>query len=1219
MLREVRLAPYGAFEAATIALGPGLTVVVGPNESGKSTLLAAVEDLLFGFEKSPRYAFAHARARLRVHARWDDGSGPRELVRSARGLLDGDGDGEPVVPPWAQEGWDRAAWAGRLGMDHERLRAGGRLVLRGAGDLAALVFSAHHGSAAQELLESLEAEADRLWRPRGRSALKDRAAALDALDAELERTAVRAGAVEAARAGLDSARGASERALERWRTGRAVHEAAERRVRLAPRVRAALRERDRAAELSAWLAGAGGALDAAAVDAHAAAVAARDGSAAALAALEQRAQRLSAERERCTVEDDVLAAGEELDALLDARQARAQDADEAAGARHAAAEALREARAALADLGPVPDGPLEEVVPALLALLRVPADRAADLSARAAACAQAEAELARAEEDLAAARTAAARHAAAAEVADDDAALLRELVGAAEREGSAPRAWRSALAERDARTAAARAAAVAAGAVDPDAAVLQPPALDAALVHERHEALATATTELELAVAERERCAHAARAAAAELAEAAGGAGGAGEEELVAARAARDAALAPVRAGRALDAGAAQALLAAVARTDAAADALLEHAEAAARLRQLRRHAERAAAGEAAAVAAEEAAHRTAGEARAARDELFTAAGVRVPAQDPSAVLAALHQLGTERAAAAAAAERARELRGDADAQLAQLAVVLERCGRAGAAEAGLEPALEAARAVLAAATTAAAERARSAERERAAQEAADRCARRADEAGRAAEAFRAAAAGAGLPDGLGPQGWAARARTLQVAVERADAAAAELARAGAREERVGAFAAAVAAVAARLGVTCGAGRAEVGAALSVLAERLRTSRADERTAEALERQLAEVADERTRERARGEAAEVELAALRAVGEEPPALAERADRSARLLAARAAEQAELAALAVEVGGRDAVARLVEEVGTRTDADLRTDAEELAAAAEAAHEAWAQAREAVGRAETELERLASGADANVLAARRAEALAELQADTERYVQVDLQRTVLRRQLEEFSAARANPLLEEAGRVLSVLTGGRWTGLSALDDGGSRRLAVRRSDGEVLEGAEGLSEGTADQVFLALRLAAIAAEHRRLVEAGQGPLPVVLDDVLMTFDEGRTGAALAALAELAREVQVVLLTHHADVAERAAALAPGASPGDGRDVTVTRLPVPAAPEDLAAAPARAARPARGGGADPQLVRAWARAQGWQVADRGRVSEQLVLDYLAAHDLS
>ena len=70
--------------------------------------------------------------------------------------------------------------------------------------------------------------------------------------------------------------------------------------------------------------------------------------------------------------------------------------------------------------------------------------------------------------------------------------------------------------------------------------------------------------------------------------------------------------------------------------------------------------------------------------------------------------------------------------------------------------------------------------------------------------------------------------------------------------------------------------------------------------------------------------------------------------------------------------------------------------------------------------------------------------------------------------------------------------------------------------------------------------------------------------------------------------------------------------------GAPVTVTHLPVPAAPVP-GTAPSTAGGERRGPtGVDPQLVRAWAREQGRAVADRGRVSEQLVRDYRAAHGL-
>jgi len=72
---------------------------------------------------------------------------------------------------------------------------------------------------------------------------------------------------------------------------------------------------------------------------------------------------------------------------------------------------------------------------------------------------------------------------------------------------------------------------------------------------------------------------------------------------------------------------------------------------------------------------------------------------------------------------------------------------------------------------------------------------------------------------------------------------------------------------------------------------------------------------------------------------------------------------------------------------------------------------------------------------------------------------------------------------------------------------------------------------LSEGTADQLYLSLRLAGIEARVRQMKEMGQSPPPVILDDVLMTFDDARAAATLEVLAELGQQTQVILFTHHA----------------------------------------------------------------------------------------
>jgi uncharacterized protein YhaN len=156
------------------------------------------------------------------------------------------------------------------------------------------------------------------------------------------------------------------------------------------------------------------------------------------------------------------------------------------------------------------------------------------------------------------------------------------------------------------------------------------------------------------------------------------------------------------------------------------------------------------------------------------------------------------------------------------------------------------------------------------------------------------------------------------------------------------------------------------------------------------------------------------------------------------------------------------------------------------------------------------------------------------LARAAEAAERYVVVHLQRETLRRELEGYERRHSSPLLEEAGGLLARLTGDRFTALRPGGVGESRTLVAVRADGEEL-GPDRLSEGTADQVFLALRLAGIRQLQAERRSAGLPAVPVVLDDVLMTFDDERARAALTVLAELAAEWQVLLFTHHEHLAD------------------------------------------------------------------------------------
>lgn len=73
---------------------------------------------------------------------------------------------------------------------------------------------------------------------------------------------------------------------------------------------------------------------------------------------------------------------------------------------------------------------------------------------------------------------------------------------------------------------------------------------------------------------------------------------------------------------------------------------------------------------------------------------------------------------------------------------------------------------------------------------------------------------------------------------------------------------------------------------------------------------------------------------------------------------------------------------------------------------------------------------------------------------------------------------------------------------------------------------------MSQGTRDQLFLSLRLAAIE-QH---IE-GRGPFPVIVDDLLVQFDDDRAVATLEVLSELSAKTQVLFFTHHKHLIELA----------------------------------------------------------------------------------
>ncbi|NEX64845.1 ATP-binding protein [Noviherbaspirillum galbum] len=138
----------------------------------------------------------------------------------------------------------------------------------------------------------------------------------------------------------------------------------------------------------------------------------------------------------------------------------------------------------------------------------------------------------------------------------------------------------------------------------------------------------------------------------------------------------------------------------------------------------------------------------------------------------------------------------------------------------------------------------------------------------------------------------------------------------------------------------------------------------------------------------------------------------------------------------------------------------------------------------------------------------------------------WVRARLAHSLLDEALRRFREKAQGPMLLAASHYFQCMTDGQFVRLVSDDNTEGRPTLLAQRGGGALVGVEGMSEGTRDQLYLALRLAAL--DLRR--EAGLA-LPVVLDDVLITSDDARARHVLGALSQFAKGHQVILFTHHA----------------------------------------------------------------------------------------
>jgi chromosome segregation protein len=175
-LASLSLEKYGMFTGRAVSFSPHARVhlVFGANESGKTTALAAVTDLLYGVQERTCFNFLHANEDIRIGAEIIGRDGGRFAFRRRKGrrnTLVNDADRplpDGALDPWLA-GVSRSVFEHTFGLSQLGLRAGGDAMLEADGEIGRSLFAAASGLLGlAQLGHRLREDAGALFKPSSR-------------------------------------------------------------------------------------------------------------------------------------------------------------------------------------------------------------------------------------------------------------------------------------------------------------------------------------------------------------------------------------------------------------------------------------------------------------------------------------------------------------------------------------------------------------------------------------------------------------------------------------------------------------------------------------------------------------------------------------------------------------------------------------------------------------------------------------------------------------------------------------------------------------------------------------------------------------------------------------------------------------------------------------------------------------------------------------------
>ena len=141
--------------------------------------------------------------------------------------------------------------------------------------------------------------------------------------------------------------------------------------------------------------------------------------------------------------------------------------------------------------------------------------------------------------------------------------------------------------------------------------------------------------------------------------------------------------------------------------------------------------------------------------------------------------------------------------------------------------------------------------------------------------------------------------------------------------------------------------------------------------------------------------------------------------------------------------------------------------------------------------------------------------------EFAEDAKEWAKFAIARDLLSRTIDRYKDERMPRMLATAESFLSTLTDGIYVKIIPQVSGSG--FLIERNDHVLFEANE-LSQATAEQVYVSIRLALAAGHFDRY------PFPIIIDDSFVNFDHNRTARIIKLLRDMSNKNQILIFTCH-----------------------------------------------------------------------------------------